>query len=112
MAERSCLFVLPPSHYCERARWALDCMGIDYMEQSLAVGLHIPRARRMARATTLPILTTGKDIIQGSSAILDWTGITGGDSTIESRLEEQTGVLSRTRSVAERSLPGRASPNR
>ena len=32
-------------------------------------------ARRLAPATTVPILDTGTEIIQGSDRILDWTGI-------------------------------------
>src|SRR4051794_34335613 len=77
MVERPRLFVLPPSHYCERARWALDYVALEYQEERLAVGLHIARARSMAEATTLPILTSGRAIIQGSGAILDFVGMAG-----------------------------------
>lgn len=65
------LIVLGPSHYCERARWALDHAGIDYREIHWAVGPHLPLARRLAPKSTLPILDTGDEIIQGSDRILD-----------------------------------------
>jgi len=83
MVERPRLFVLPPSHYCERARWALDHVALEYQEEPLAVGLHVLRARSMAKATTLPILTSGLAIIQGSGAILDFVGMTGGASELD-----------------------------
>ena len=51
--EQPQLFVLPPSHYCERARWALDHVDVVYREERWAVGLHVPRARRLAKRTTL-----------------------------------------------------------
>lgn len=89
------LSVLPPSHYCERARWALDDKGLTYTEERWAVGLHIPLARRIARSTTLPILTTGEAVIQGSGPILDWTGLTGDLPALERRFEERIGVLVR-----------------
>lgn len=89
------LFVLPPSHYCERARWALDHMKIAYVEEPWAVGLHVAFARRLAPRSTLPILDTGTAILQGSDRILEWTGIAGGDATLEHRFERRVGVLVR-----------------
>ena len=32
------LIVLPPSHYCERARWGLDAMAIPFLVERWAVG--------------------------------------------------------------------------
>lgn len=89
------LFVLPPSHYCERARWALDHMALAYVEEPWAVGLHVLRARRIAKGTTLPILDTGNVIIQGSDRILDWTNMPGADPDLEQRFERRIGVLVR-----------------
>ena len=71
------LIVLPPSHYCERARWALDHAGVAYTEDRWGVGLHVPLAKRLMAGTGLPILDTGAEIIQGSDRILDWTGLPG-----------------------------------
>ena len=61
------------SHFCEKARWALDWHGIAYDEIGWPPGLHIILAkRRGATATTLPILLDGESVIQGSGAIIDW----------------------------------------
>ena len=89
------LIVLPPSHYCERARWALDRAGIAYTEERWAVGLHVPLAKRLKVGTGLPILDTGAEIIQGSDRILDWTGLPGADAAVERRLEARVAPLVR-----------------
>lgn len=61
------------SHFCEKARWALDWHGVRYSEIGWAPGLHrIIAKRHRAPATTLPILFDGTDLIQGSGAIIDW----------------------------------------
>src|SRR3712207_4102861 len=70
-------------------------MGIAYREVRWAVGCHVPLAKRLAPATTLPILDTGREVIQGSGRILDWTGMPGGDAEVEDRFERRIGVLVR-----------------
>jgi glutathione S-transferase len=61
------------SHYCEKARWALDWHGIPYVEIRWPPGVHKKLARRCgAKATTLPILIDDGEAIQDSRAILDW----------------------------------------
>ena len=95
MDGRNRLIVLPPSHFCERARWALDHMGVPYDEERWAVGPHVRRARRIAAGTSLPILVTGRTVIQGSDRILDWTGMVGGEPAVEARLASGVGVLVR-----------------
>jgi glutathione S-transferase len=61
------------SHYCEKARWALDWHGIAYQEVNWAPGVHLFLARRCgAKRTTLPILLDGRMVVQGSGAIIDW----------------------------------------
>ena len=91
------LIVLPPSHYCERARWALDHVGAPHREERWAVGLHVPLARRLgAKGTGLPILVAEDGaIVQGSDAILDRTGIDGRDPEVERRFETRMGALVR-----------------
>ena len=69
---RLLLLTLPPSHYCERARWALDLSQIPYDEERLAPGFHILRAKRLGASTTsLPLLVfPDGSICQGSDLIL------------------------------------------
>ncbi|WP_371424546.1 hypothetical protein [Tardiphaga sp.] len=43
---RPLLLTLAPSHYCERARWALDLQAIVYDEKRLAPGAHVLRVKR------------------------------------------------------------------
>jgi glutathione S-transferase len=70
------------SHFCEKARWALDWHGIAYDEIGWPPGLHIILAKRCgAKATTLPILLDGESVIQGSGAIIDWAESKSQDCT-------------------------------
>ena len=34
------LMTIGPSHYCEKARWALDYLGIDYVEEKHPPMIH------------------------------------------------------------------------
>jgi len=61
------------SHYCEKARWALDWHGFAYEEINWPPGVHIILAKSCgAKETSLPILLDGRTVIQGSGAIIDW----------------------------------------
>jgi len=67
------LYVFAISHYCEKARWALDRVGVDYSLNHLAPGLHRRVSKKLGLpASSVPILKTGDTVIQGSSAIIDW----------------------------------------
>lgn len=67
------LFTFGLSHFCEKARWALDWHGIDYKEVSWPPGLHQILAKRCgAKDTTVPIVREGDKVVQGSDAIIDW----------------------------------------
>lgn len=94
---RPLLLTLAPSHYCERARWALDLQTIAYDEERLAPGAHLVRVKRLgASATSLPLLVLGDgSLCQGSDRILDWAGLPGRDPEIERRLEQVTAPLIR-----------------
>lgn len=62
------------SHFCEKARWALEWHGIGYTEARWAPGPHIVLTRRLgAPTTTLPVLVAGDRTIQGSDRVIDWT---------------------------------------
>jgi glutathione S-transferase len=61
------------SHYCEKARWALDWHGIAYDEINWPPGVHMVLAKSCgAKQTSLLILLDGRTVIQGSGAIIDW----------------------------------------
>lgn len=70
---RPVLYVFAISHYCEKARWALDYLDIDYRLQYLAPGPHAQLARaHKLTDTSLPILVGGDYALQGSARIIDW----------------------------------------
>jgi glutathione S-transferase len=67
------LMTFAASHFCEKARWALDWHGIAYDEIGWPPGLHLVLAKSYgAKGRTVPILLDGPEIIQGSGAIIDW----------------------------------------
>ncbi|MGD9378768.1 MAG: glutathione S-transferase [Methyloceanibacter sp.] len=71
---RPSLITFGISPFCEKARWALDWHGIAYKEIGWPAGVHQILAKgKGAKSTTLPILLDGEELIQESSAIIDWS---------------------------------------
>ena len=66
------LLEFPHSHYCEKARWALDFKNISYQRVALMPGFHMRTVRRHAPQTSVPVLLTGTEVVQGSSEIIDY----------------------------------------
>jgi glutathione S-transferase len=66
------LITIPISHYCEKARWALDRVGLSYDEQRHVQGIHQLAARRAGGGSTVPVLVTPERVIGESSEVLDW----------------------------------------
>jgi glutathione S-transferase len=66
------LITIPISHYCEKARWALDRAGISYREERHVQGVHRIAARRAGGGTTVPVLVTPTGVLGESEEILVW----------------------------------------
>ncbi len=66
------LLTIPISHYCEKARWALDRAGIPYREERHVQGVHQIVARRASGGITVPVLVTPEAAIGESAEILAW----------------------------------------
>ena len=67
------LVTIPISHFCEKARWALDRAGVDYVEQPYLQFIHILAARRAGGGRTVPVFVTSEgEVLPESSAILRW----------------------------------------
>src|SRR4051812_27967684 len=66
------LITIPISHYCEKARWALQRVGIAYREEPHVQGLHRWYARRAGGGLTVPVLVTPEGTIGESEQILEW----------------------------------------
>ncbi|MEM8689121.1 MAG: glutathione S-transferase family protein [Pseudomonadota bacterium] len=106
------LFVFGISHYCEKARWALDWHGLSYQEVNWPPGPHLVLAKRLgAKRTSVPILADGDDLIQGSDKITDWAdahtdarspGLTTPDAcALEVRADKNIGIHTRRLAYAE-----------
>ncbi len=75
MARSLVLVTIPASHYCEKARWALDRAGIDYREEG-----HVPFFSRFAtwrrgEASSVPVLLTSEGVVRDSTEILHWADL-------------------------------------
>ena len=64
------LITIPYSHYCEKARWALDRAGVPYVEEGhLPIAAWIP-AKRAGHRRTVPVLVAPDETIPDSTDIL------------------------------------------
>jgi len=101
------LYIFAISHYCEKARWALDYLKIEYRLQHLSPVSYGKFVRSLGVAdTSLPVLVTNSLVLQGSSRIIDWASKQGKAGTpglqtdidssvgreIEQRLDDVFGV--------------------
>ena len=66
------LITIPISHYCEKARWALERIGMPYREERHIQGIHRFAARRAGGGSTVPVLVTADGAIGESHEILAW----------------------------------------
>jgi glutathione S-transferase len=66
------LVTIPISHYCEKARWALERAGLPYREERHVQGIHRLAARRAGGGKTVPVLVTPQGAIGESAEILAW----------------------------------------
>ena len=66
------LITIPISHYCEKARWALQRAGLRYREERHIQGVHRLAARRAGGGVTVPVLVTPEGAIGESGEILAW----------------------------------------
>jgi len=99
------LHVFLISHYCEKARWALDQCGIAYEVSLLSPIEHQKKAKSIgASSSALPILELENEVIQGSAEIIAWSNaqalksdhsglfISDESLEIEKRLDDVLGV--------------------
>jgi glutathione S-transferase len=102
------LYVFAISHYCEKARWALDSTGFEYELRHLPPGIHIQVAQDLGAAgSSLPILVADTQVVHGSGAIIDWVEALAVDPSkrlspdsnfeeerrvVEARLDEVSGI--------------------
>ncbi len=67
------LITIPISHFCEKARWALELADISYREEAHLQVLHYVPARLAGGGMSVPVLVTEEGEVFGeSSDILHW----------------------------------------
>ncbi len=66
------LITIPISHYCEKARWALERVSMRYREERHVQGIHRFAARRAGGGATVPVLVTPDGVLSESEEILAW----------------------------------------
>jgi glutathione S-transferase len=66
------LITIPPSHYCEKARWALDRVGASYQEEPHPPLLHYRPCKKAGGGRTTPVLVTDVGVYPDSTDILKY----------------------------------------
>lgn len=69
---RNILITIPISHYCEKARWALEYLCIPYVEHPHLQGFHYFPVYWAAKTVTAPVLKTEAKVLTDSTDILHW----------------------------------------
>jgi len=70
---RARLVTIPISHFCEKARWALDRAGVEYVERPHLQLIHVFAARFAGGGRTVPVFVTdGGEVLAESTEILRW----------------------------------------
>jgi glutathione S-transferase len=73
MERRPVLITIPISHYCEKARWALDRAGIAYEERRHLPALHRVAVKRAGGKLTVPVLICDEvGVLCESADIIDY----------------------------------------
>jgi len=70
VSERARLVTIGVSHFCEKARWALDRAGIAYEEERHTPLLHLAATVPRTRRSSTPLLIWGPDRLQESTDIV------------------------------------------
>jgi glutathione S-transferase len=66
------LITIPISHYCEKARWALDRAGVPYRERAHLQVVHWFHVKRAGGGWTAPVLVCGSTVLSESADIVAW----------------------------------------
>jgi glutathione S-transferase len=74
---RPVLITIPVSHYCEKARWALDRAGIGYEERRYLPAVHRAFARRHGSLTTPILICREAGTLRESREIVEYADARG-----------------------------------
>lgn len=84
------LISIPMSHYCEKVRWGLERLGIDYFEERHLQVFHYPRTYWFSGGPNVPVLIDKGRVLHDSTTILQYLDGYADDSQ---RLYPQHGEL-------------------
>jgi glutathione S-transferase len=73
------LITIPLSHYCEKARWALDRVALPYREEPHAALLHRLATKRNERGTVPVLVHQGKRLSDSTDILKHADAVCGGD---------------------------------
>jgi len=82
------LYQFPISHFCEKARWALDYKNIPYKTKNLLPGPHVKQVMSIAKRPEVPVLKHKNNVIQHSDKIIDYLDKTFPDKCLTPADEE------------------------
>jgi len=71
-ASENILLTIPISHYCEKARWALERVGVPYRERAHVQAIHRAAALRAGGGLTVPVFVCSDGVLSDSGEILAW----------------------------------------
>jgi glutathione S-transferase len=66
------LVTIPFSHYCEKARWALEACGVEYREEGHLPMFHFMPVKLAGGSRTVPLLVDGRTVVADSTPIVAW----------------------------------------
>jgi glutathione S-transferase len=66
------LITIPFSHFCEKARWALESCDIPYEEEGHLPAFHYLATLRARAKRSVPALIDGKTVVPDSTEIIAW----------------------------------------
>ena len=109
MNQKPRIIAIAISHYCEKVRWALDYLDVDYVEEDHAPPFHRQYTARHD-GTTVPVLVMENEAFTNSHEILQYLDGISEDKklypenpelrnqveTLEKLFDEKLGVASRT----------------
>jgi glutathione S-transferase len=102
------LITIPISHFCEKARWALDRAGISYQERAHMQCLHWVAVKRAGGGWTVPVLITEDRVLADSADILEYANARARD---DRRLYPEDPELAEATRALERDFDARLGPH-
>lgn len=90
------LFTMPPSHFCEKARWALDLLGRPYVEERYPPYFNRAALKRNGGGATVPFLVLENNKgLYDSDEILKWVDSMASDANKLYPTDPENGPLVR-----------------